>query len=178
MLNCGIGEDSWKSLGLPGDPTCLSSRKSILNIHWKDWCWSLNSNPLAIWCKELTYWKRPWCWKILNVGGKGDDRGWDGWMASLTQRTWIFVSSRGDGPGGLVCYSPRGCKELNMTEWLNLYKCSWKITCLSSGSSPLNSGFFTWNENSLSQKEKMEILGELWINNYGYTSQHLTCFSD
>ena len=93
MLNCGIGEDSWKSLGLPGDPTCLSSRKSILNIHWKDWCWSLNSNPLAIWCKELTYWKRPWCWKRLNVGGKGDDRGWDGWMASLTQRTWVWVNA-------------------------------------------------------------------------------------
>ena len=36
-------------------------RKSILNIHWKNWCWSWNSNTLATWFKELTHWKRPWC---------------------------------------------------------------------------------------------------------------------
>ena len=59
LLNCGAGEDSSESLGLQGDPSCLSYRKSILNIHWKDWCWS--SNNLATWCKELTHWKRPWC---------------------------------------------------------------------------------------------------------------------
>ena len=35
--------------------------KSVLNIHWKDWCWSWNSNTLVTWCKELTHWKRPWC---------------------------------------------------------------------------------------------------------------------
>ena len=65
-------------------------KKSILNIHWKDWSWS--SNTLATWCKELTHWKRPWCWEILKVGGEGDNRGWDGWMASLTRWTWIWVS--------------------------------------------------------------------------------------
>ena len=94
LLNCGVGEDSWESLGLQGDPTSPSLRKSILNIHWKDWCWSWNSNNLATWCEELTHWKRPWCWKRLRVGGEGDDRGWDGWMASLTQWTWVWVSSR------------------------------------------------------------------------------------
>ena len=56
-------------------------------IHWKDWCWSWNSNALAIWCKELTHLKRPWHWERLKAGGEGDDRGWDGWMASLTQCT-------------------------------------------------------------------------------------------
>ena len=71
----------------------LLRRKSILNIHWKDWCWSWNSNTLATWCKELTDWKRPWCWKRLKVGGQGDDRGWDVWMASPTQWTWVWVSS-------------------------------------------------------------------------------------
>ena len=45
------GEDSWESLGLQGDQTSQSSRKSVLNIHWKDWCWSWNSNTLATWCK-------------------------------------------------------------------------------------------------------------------------------
>ena len=56
-------------------------------VHCKDWCWSWNSNTLATWCEELTHWKRPWCWEILRVGGEGDDRGWDGWMASPSQWT-------------------------------------------------------------------------------------------
>ena len=42
---------------------------------------------------KLTHWKRPWCWERLKAGGEGDDRGWDGWMASPTQRTWVWVSS-------------------------------------------------------------------------------------
>ena len=65
----------------------------VLNIHWKDWCCSWNSNTLATWCKELTHWKRPWCWERLKAGGEGDNKGWDGWMASATQWTWIWVSS-------------------------------------------------------------------------------------
>ena len=68
-------------------------RTDFLNIHWKDWCWSWNSNTLATSCKELTYLKRPWCWEGLGAGGEGDDRGWDGWMASLTRWTWIWVKS-------------------------------------------------------------------------------------
>ena len=45
------------------------------------------------WCEELTHWERPWCWERLKVGEEGDDRGWDGWMASLTQWTWVWASS-------------------------------------------------------------------------------------
>ena len=56
--------------------------------------WSWNSNTLAPWCKELTPWKILWCWERLKAGGEGDHRGWDGWMASPTQRTWVWVSSR------------------------------------------------------------------------------------
>ena len=67
---------------------------SVMGVHWKDWCWSWNSNTLATWCEELTHWKRPWCWEKLKAGGEGDDRGWDGWMASLTRWTWVWVSSR------------------------------------------------------------------------------------
>ena len=48
---------------------------------------------LATWCEELSHWKRPWCWWRLKVGGEGDDRGWDGWMASSTQWTWVWASS-------------------------------------------------------------------------------------
>ena len=49
-------------------------RKSVLNIHWKDWCWSWSFKTLATWCKELTRWKRPWCWERLKAEGEGDDR--------------------------------------------------------------------------------------------------------
>ena len=90
LLNCGVGEDSWESLG---DPTIPSQRRSVLGVHWKDWCWSWNSNTLATWCEELTDWKRPWCWEGLVAGGEGVDRGWDGWMASPTRWTWVWVNS-------------------------------------------------------------------------------------
>ena len=51
------------------------------------------ASTLATWCKELTHWKRPWCWERLKAGGEEDNRGWDGWMASPTQWTWIWVNS-------------------------------------------------------------------------------------
>ena len=53
-------------------------RKSVLNIHWD--------------VKNWLFW-RPWCWERLKAGGEGDDRGWDGWMASPMQWTWVWVSS-------------------------------------------------------------------------------------
>ena len=84
LLNCGVGENSWEPLGQQGDSTSQSSRKSVLNIHWKDWCWTWSSNPLATWCEELTQWKRPWCWERVKERGEVDDRGWDHWMASST----------------------------------------------------------------------------------------------
>ena len=68
-------------------------KRSDLSVHWKEWCWRGNSNTLATWCKELTQWKRPWCWERLKAGGEGDDRGWDGWMASPTQWTWVWANS-------------------------------------------------------------------------------------
>ena len=61
--------------------------------HWKYWCWSWNSNTLATCCEELTHWKRPWCWERPKAGRKGDDRGWDGWLSSLTRSTWVWVNS-------------------------------------------------------------------------------------
>ena len=83
LLNCDVGEDSWESLGLQGDATSTSKRRSVLGVHWKDWRWSWNSNTLATWCEELTHWKRPWCWESLKAGGEGNDRGWDGITDSM-----------------------------------------------------------------------------------------------
>ena len=70
LSNCGAGEDSWESLGLQGDQTSQSKRKLILNIHWKGWWWSWNSNT-----KELTHWKVSWCWGRLRASGEGGDEG-------------------------------------------------------------------------------------------------------
>ena len=104
---------------------CKEIKHSILTeispeFLWRDWCWSWNSNTLVTWCEELTHLKRPWCWERLKVGGEGSDRGWDGGMASLTQWTWVEQAAGVDnGQGGLVCCSPLGRKELDVTEWLN-----------------------------------------------------------
>ena len=93
LLNCGVGEDSWESLGLQGDPASTFWRRSTLGFLWKEWCRSWNCSTFATSCEELTHWKRLSCWEGLGVGGEGDDRGWDGWMASLTWWTWIWVNS-------------------------------------------------------------------------------------
>ena len=55
---------------------------------------SWSSNTLATWCKELTHWKRTWCWEIWRAGGEGDNRGWDGWTASSVQWSWVWARSR------------------------------------------------------------------------------------
>ena len=71
--------------------------------------------------EELTHWKRPWCWERLKVGGEGDNIGWDGWMASPTQWTWVWASSRNcDGQGSLACCSPWGHKESDLSDWTEL----------------------------------------------------------
>ena len=98
LSKCGAREDSWES-----------QRKPILNIHWKGWCGSWNSNILVTWYEELTHWKRPWCWGRLKAEGEGDDRGWDGWRASPTQCTWAWANSgrRRGKPGCWVLRSQR-----------------------------------------------------------------------
>ena len=118
--------------------TARRSNQSILNetspdIHWKDWGWNWNSSTLATWCEELTHWKRPWYWESLKMGGEGDDRVWDGWMASPMQWTWVwasfwrrkwlptpvFLPGKSHGQKNLVGNSPCDHKESEMTEWLH-----------------------------------------------------------
>ena len=48
---------------------------------------------LATWCKELSHLQRPWCWERLKAVGEGDNREWDGWIASLIQWIWVWVNS-------------------------------------------------------------------------------------
>ena len=101
----------------------LESR--VLSVHWKDWWWSWNSNTMATWCEELTHLKRPWCWERLKAGGEGDNRGWDDWMVSPTQWTWVWVNSGvGNGQGGLACCSGVAKSWTQMSNWTEL---NWRI---------------------------------------------------
>ena len=115
--------------------TARRSNQSILTeirpgIHWKDWYWSRNSNTLATWCEQLTHLKRPWCWEGLRAGGEGDDRVWDGWMASPTQWIWVWVDSSSwwwiERPGVLWFMGSQRVRhnratELNWTEWKDFW---------------------------------------------------------
>ena len=95
LLSCGAEKTLESPLDSktiqPGNP---KRYQSVLNIHWKDWCWSWNSNTLATSCQELIHWRRSWCWERLKARGEGDDRGRDGWMASPTQWAWVWVNPR------------------------------------------------------------------------------------
>ena len=135
FLNCGVGEDSWESFGLQGDPTSPFWRTSALGVLWNERCWGWNSSTLATSCEELTHWKRLWCWEGLGAGGEGEDRGWDGWMASWTGWTWVWVNSGSwwwtERPGmlrfmGSQRVGHNWATELNWTE-LNTYQCRWTL---------------------------------------------------
>ena len=133
LLNCDVGEDSWEFLGLQRDLTS----PSVLGVHWKDWCWSWNSNTLATSREELTHWKRPWCWEGLGAGGEGDNRGWDGWMASSTWWTWVWVNSRSwwwtCRPGLLWFLGSQrvGHDWANELNWINLLSTYFKSQLIS-----------------------------------------------
>ena len=110
-------------LGLHGDQISQSKRKSVLNIHWRDWCWSWSSNTLATWCEELIHWKRPWCWERLKAGGEGDDRGWGGWVASPTWWTWVSASSRNwwwTGKPGVLQSQGVAKNQTRLSNWIEL----------------------------------------------------------
>ena len=63
-----------------GNQTSQEQRKSTLNIHCKNWCWSWSSNTMATWYKELSHWKRPWFWERWRERGEGGNKGWDSWV--------------------------------------------------------------------------------------------------
>ena len=146
LLNYDVGEDSWESLGLQGDPTSPSWRRSVLGVHWKDWWWSWNSNTLATSTEELTHWKKTWYWERLGAEGEGDNRGWDGWMASPTWWAWVWVNSRSwwwAGRPGMLWFMESQrvghdelnwiCVEMISTEWsLKLLSAQLVVTVLPS----------------------------------------------
>ena len=120
LLNCGVGEDSWESLGLQGDPTSPFWRRSALGFLWRKWCWSWNSSTLATSCEELTHWKRLWCWEGWGREEKGTTEdemaGWHHWLDGHESEWTLGI---GDGQGGLECCNSWDCKQSNTTERLN-----------------------------------------------------------
>ena len=78
--------------------------------------------------KEL-FWKKkePWCWDKFSAGGEGDSRGWDGWLASLTQWTWIRATlGVADGQG-----KPGVLQSMGLQSWTQLS--DWTTTALHKG---------------------------------------------
>ena len=123
----------WKRL-LRVPWTARRSNQSILKeispgCSLRDWCWRWNANTLAAWCEELTHLKRPWCWERLRAGGEGDDRGWDGWMATLTWWTWVWVNSRSwwwTGRPGVLWFMGSQRVGHNEATELNWIECSYQ----------------------------------------------------
>ena len=98
---------------------CQNFSVCILNT-WAHYFLNYTSiENLATWGEELTHWKRPWCWERLKAGGEGDDRGWDGLMASLTQWTRLWTGCRSWWQRSLACCRPLGHKQWDMTKQLN-----------------------------------------------------------
>ena len=119
LFNCVVRRDFWESFGLQGDQMSQFQRKSTLNIHSKDWCWS--SNTLATWCEELTHWKKNpdvrKDWRPEETGMTEDEMvGWHHW---LDGHEFAQAPGVGIGQGSLVCCSSWGHKMLDTTEWLN-----------------------------------------------------------
>ena len=121
LLNCGVGEDSWESLGLQGDQTSQSWRRSVLSVHWKDWCWSWSSNTLASWLigKDPDAGKD---WRLEEKGMTEDEM--VGWPHQLNGLVFEQALGFDDGQGSLAWYSPWGCKNwtwLTELNWTELY---------------------------------------------------------
>ena len=120
LLNCGAGEDSLEHLGQQGDQTSQCLKKSTLNIHWKDWCWSWSPNTLASLMPRTDSLEN-----TLMLGNlEGRRRGWQRmrWLGGIPRlNRHEFEKTLGDseGQGSLACRSPWGCKESDTTEQLN-----------------------------------------------------------
>ena len=140
LLNCDVGEDSWESLGLQGDPTIPSYRKSVLNIHWRT-----DAETPILWLPDAKNWvlrKEPDAgkdWRQEEKGTTEDEMvGWHHWLNGHEFEQALGI---GDGQGGLVCCSPWGLKESDTTERL-----SWTEMLLCISIKYIKSGVFLFGD--------------------------------
>ena len=128
LLNCGVREDSWKSLGLQGDPISPFWRRSALGFLWKEWCWSWNSSTLAPHAKSWLIGKDSDAGKDWGQEEKGTtEDGMAGWHHWLDGRESEWTPGVDDEQQGLACFDSWGCKESDTTERLNWTEnhCKW-----------------------------------------------------
>ena len=123
----GVGEDSCEPLGQQGDPTSPFWRRSPLGFLCRN---DAKAEAPVLWAPhaQLTHWKRLWCWEGLGAGEEGDDRGWDGWMASLTWWTLVWVNSGSwwwIGRPGVLPFM--GSQRVGHTEQLNWTELFWWV---------------------------------------------------
>ena len=118
LSNCGAGEDTWKSWTARSNQSILKEINPeypleglMLNLKFQYFSHLMQKPAL---------WKRPWCWESLKEKGERGCRGWDGWMASPTQRKWIWTNSRRQWrtgkPGALQSVESRRVRRYLVTE--------------------------------------------------------------
>ena len=129
LLNYGVGENSrvpwtarWSNQYILKE---ISPEYSLEGLMLK-----LKLQYFGHLMRRMTHLKRPWCWERLKVGRKGDDRGWDGWLASPTQWTWVWVNSES-------CWQTGWCGVLQ-SMWLQRFGHDWATV-----NSCIARGFFT-----------------------------------
>ena len=120
LLNCGVGEESWESLGQQGDPISQSERKLVLNIHWKDCCWSWNSNALATDAKNWFISKDPDAEKDWRQEKETREDEMVGWHHRLDRHEFEKSPGVGSRQGSLACCSSWGHKETLLSNWTEL----------------------------------------------------------
>ena len=126
---------------------------------------------------------KDWYWEGLGAGGERDDRGWDGWMVSLSRWMWVeWTLGVGDGQGGLVCCDSWGCKESGTTERLNWTELAWNVPLVSLIFLKRSLGFpillfssisFHWSWGRLSY---LSLLFSGTLHSNGYIFLFLLCF--
>ena len=132
LLNCGVGEDSWESLGLQGDPTSPSKENQSWIFMGRT---DAEAEATIIWPPDVKNWllgEDPDAQKDWGQKDKGiiEDK-MVGWHHRLNGQKFEWALGDGDGQGGLACCSPRGCKESDTIERLNNEenKCSLLSSC-------------------------------------------------
>ena len=137
ILNCGVGRDSWESLGLQEDPPSHpKGNQSWIFIRRTD----AEIEPPILWPTDVKNWlfrKKPCYWERLKGGAEEFDRGWDGWMESPTRWAWVCPSSRSwwrtVSPGVLQSMELQGvghywANELNWTGNITNTICNWPVS--------------------------------------------------